>query len=396
MRFLTYEFSRCVLIGTLVVSWALVTAAGAATRRHDVADQLYLNHAAEPQFAAAGYSTLEGLQWGSWVLIDPHWALTAAHVLDQNDNGSVADETLSNHAFVLGSESRTPSLFHIDEQWNGNIYNGCDIGLAYFNQPFLLTQPANIYTGNSELDHLVSTVGFGRTGTGKTGAFQDDALKRAFDNRIDFYARFPGTDTFFVSRTDSAVRTGLYWDFDEPEPRTSPDFNPLNNVPPAPLRDLEGNGAPGDSGGPSFIFENNQWWVVGISSAQNNAYQYPNATDPENIGTYGDGTLVTRVSSYDDWIYYRIDSFAVGDFNFDGPVDAADYVVWRNNLGDSSLYNVWRTYFGTTPGSGSRGERATSAVPEPTSSVVLMFKLLAIFVGCRDLGLEARAARICG
>ena len=45
-----------------------------------------------------------------------------------------------------------------------------------------------------------------------------------------------------------------------------------------------------------------------------------------------------------------------GDFNNDGTVDAADYVVWRNGLGTTftpSDYNIWRNHFGQTAGSGS-------------------------------------------
>ncbi len=60
-----------------------------------------------------------------------------------------------------------------------------------------------------------------------------------------------------------------------------------------------------------------------------------------------------------------------GDYNNDGRVDAADYVVWRKNPagfgGDPAGYNTWRTNFGRTSGSGS-----ASAVPEPATWVVAM------------------------
>jgi hypothetical protein len=64
-----------------------------------------------------------------------------------------------------------------------------------------------------------------------------------------------------------------------------------------------------------------------------------------------------------------------GDYNHDGMVDAADYIVWRKGLGTiytQSDYNVWLTNFGRgTVGSGS-GSTAGAAVPEPTSLVLLM------------------------
>ena len=41
-----------------------------------------------------------------------------------------------------------------------------------------------------------------------------------------------------------------------------------------------------------------------------------------------------------------------GDFNLDGKVDAADYVVWRKNGGTLEEFNLWRAHFGDTLGSG--------------------------------------------
>jgi hypothetical protein len=63
-----------------------------------------------------------------------------------------------------------------------------------------------------------------------------------------------------------------------------------------------------------------------------------------------------------------------GDFNHDGRVDAADYVVWRNGLGTTYTqadYDVWRFHFGLTPVSGS-GASTNAAIPEPTTLVLLM------------------------
>lgn len=63
---------------------------------------------------------------------------------------------------------------------------------------------------------------------------------------------------------------------------------------------------------------------------------------------------------------------APGDFNFDGYVDAKDYVVWRKKLGVSyaeSDFAVWQAQFGWTPnGNGSSGDLSgNSSVPEPSA-----------------------------
>jgi autotransporter-associated beta strand protein len=88
----------------------------------------------------------------------------------------------------------------------------------------------------------------------------------------------------------------------------------------------------------------------------------------------------------------------IGDYNNDGTVNAADYTVWRNNLGgDGSLlganrdpsnmgaideddYASWKNNFGETlPGAGSLSSQAT--VPEPSALVLLVMVLLPL-AGC--------------
>ena len=49
-----------------------------------------------------------------------------------------------------------------------------------------------------------------------------------------------------------------------------------------------------------------------------------------------------------------------GDYNSNGVVDAADYVVWRKGLGTTYTqadYDVWRAHFGQTAGSGAVPQR---------------------------------------
>jgi hypothetical protein len=53
-----------------------------------------------------------------------------------------------------------------------------------------------------------------------------------------------------------------------------------------------------------------------------------------------------------------------GDFNGDGKVDAADYVVWRKTDGSQPGYDEWRTNFGRTS-SGSAAGLGSAGVPEP-------------------------------
>jgi hypothetical protein len=73
-----------------------------------------------------------------------------------------------------------------------------------------------------------------------------------------------------------------------------------------------------------------------------------------------------------------------GDFNDDGSVDAADYVVWRKGLGteySQDDYNDWRGNFGVMAGAASAGASTQTAVPEPTSGLALIGVLC--FAGTR-------------
>jgi hypothetical protein len=89
-----------------------------------------------------------------------------------------------------------------------------------------------------------------------------------------------------------------------------------------------------------------------------------------------------------------------GDYNDDGSVDAADYVMWRKNEGttnslpndpiggmiDADQYNQWRAHFGETAvGSGAF---SNTTVPEPASALLL---ILGSAIGCRKTTLTCLA-----
>jgi hypothetical protein len=75
-----------------------------------------------------------------------------------------------------------------------------------------------------------------------------------------------------------------------------------------------------------------------------------------------------------------------GDFNGDGVVDAADYVVWRKTDGSQSGYDLWRTNFGRTAGSSVNVSTADqTAVPEPAMLVLVCVSAAPIFFFRRPL-----------
>jgi hypothetical protein len=83
-----------------------------------------------------------------------------------------------------------------------------------------------------------------------------------------------------------------------------------------------------------------------------------------------------------------------GDYNGNGVVDAADYVVWRNTINqnvtpgtgadgvpngtiDSSDYTYWRARFGNLAGSGT--STSAAAVPEPGALALALLGLISLF-----------------
>ena len=94
-----------------------------------------------------------------------------------------------------------------------------------------------------------------------------------------------------------------------------------------------------------------------------------------------------------------------GDYNLNGTVDAADYVIWRKTLGqtgsglaadgngdeiiDTEDYDVWRVNFDRTAG----GAAATSAiVPESETLLTLIIGIMAIVFCRRGLVLSTSAS----
>jgi hypothetical protein len=97
-----------------------------------------------------------------------------------------------------------------------------------------------------------------------------------------------------------------------------------------------------------------------------------------------------------------------GDYNNNGVVDAADYVVWRNQLGTSTTlqnevagvtpgsvtnedYTAWRARFGRTSGAGAGAALGAAAVPEPTSWAAAALLVVSFLVGTRNAVRRAAA-----
>jgi hypothetical protein len=83
------------------------------------------------------------------------------------------------------------------------------------------------------------------------------------------------------------------------------------------------------------------------------------------------GVRVAWETHRDYWIDHVVVSTTVipGDYNFDGTVDAADYVMWRKTDGTQMGYDIWRAHFGRKVGG---GPTSNTTVPEPAAALLLV------------------------
>ena len=84
---------------------------------------------------------------------------------------------------------------------------------------------------------------------------------------------------------------------------------------------------------------------------------------------------------------------AFGDYNNDGTVDAADYIVWRKTGGTQAEYDTWRANFGETLGSGA-GASMNSTVPEPATLVMLIVAAFGIRLRRRQIASRVPLTRL--
>ena len=191
----------------------------------------------------------KGSSCGSAVIINPHWILTAAHVV----------ENCSSWTIMIEDKSYKLSKVIMNPEYNTNIFGEYDIALGYTEEVLPLEHYPSLYADKDEVGKVCAMAGCGLTGTFNTGVVTSDNKKRGGSNFIDKIEKK-------VLICSASKRNGK-------------------------TTELEYLICSGDSGGGLFI----DGKLAGIHSSVIGYDGKPNST-------YGDESCHTRVSLYIDWI----------------------------------------------------------------------------------------------
>lgn len=179
----------------------------------------------------------------------------------------------------------------------------------------------------------VNVAGYGRNGTGTTGAVGNDFRRRAAENMLGALTSINERNLFLFGTAGSPSRPQLlYWlDFDDPARGTATanprDFNGFrdNALP------REGSTGPGDSGGPLILDQAfSKSVILGVLSGGSTFF----AGQPG--GSYGTQSFYQPLFLYWDWIVannpYRYVTATAGNKNWE------DATAWVTTLDPS--YNI--------------------------------------------------------
>jgi Ca2+-binding RTX toxin-like protein len=226
----------------------------------------------------------DGVMGTGALLWDGHHILTAAHVVTDAFGNAVAASTISIEFKLLdgGTVTITASAVDVNPQYEHNREDN-DIAIIELSQAAPeLADRYDIYRGSDEIGKTVTFVGYGATGTGKTGEdlSYPSAVARYGNNTYDMLSGQWNGDDLWGTASGS-----LLYDFDD---GTAANDSLGNNshVKNLGLGAREINLAHGDSGSPGFI----DGKIAGVHSW---------GTMSTGYGAYGGDT---RVSAYAAWI----------------------------------------------------------------------------------------------
>jgi len=237
---------------------------------------------------------------------------TFTYTVSDIDNTPSNQATVTIFALNPNGVALDATEIFVHPDYDGNVLHGNDIAIVRL--PFDApddAQPFDIFRQSNEVGQIGTKVGFGISGIGSEGTTGPSALpsgtRRSVQNRYDATADiFDGlSGVLSIGQILNGDRQ-LAYDFDDGT--TAHDafgvFFGANDpsLIDAGLDILEGNSAPGDSGGPTFLRDafGNQL-IAGVTS-YGLAAPLTDITPTVIDSSIGEFSVDTRVSSFADWI----------------------------------------------------------------------------------------------
>ena len=282
--------------GTVTLHKLIVVGDAAGTPPDSPSAHVDANVAGSP-YAGVGSVRVDigggGYYMGSGALISPWHVLTAGHVIDTDDNGSI-DHAASAVSFYINNAA-TPTVLGASALAIHPLYSGFDNPAVNDDLAIITLSEAapagvpiyDIWSGQVAPGTQTVQVGYGRSGTGVTGYTVNASLtvKRLDTNIVDL---FDEDDDLPKGNEIAEVWVA---DFDGPTEATN-QFGGLTLG-----NDVETTLGSGDSGGPSFVEIGGQLYLVGINTF---GFSMDGGANPPYFGSGMGGILLEPYSAWID------------------------------------------------------------------------------------------------
>ncbi|MGH8047477.1 MAG: trypsin-like serine peptidase [Chthoniobacterales bacterium] len=275
-------FTRRLVLVCLALATTLVCAPGVVIR-DDTSDSLYRRLGKKAAFSPVGRVEIdygrgyEAIATATLYGVDR--IVSAGHVFDSSSlDGAVGVRINFGRGRVAYIDFLAPGVVNVHPGYDP-VTLADDVSVVFLPPTFQVRTAALYQGGRVRKNTTITFVGFGDTGTGKTGSKTYSITKRGGQNTLGNY---------YLGGRDFEV------DFDRPG---HPEYSSLGGKNPIRLESLIG---PGDSGGSVWVRIGGRWQIIGINSFGEDWFPRGNGNRIQD--DYGDRSGFVYLPRYYAWM----------------------------------------------------------------------------------------------